>query len=301
MPEPNRGPFYDPSVFIFNAERQQRFAEQLFGPDTLLGNQQKREKLLAGEEKAGALAAELALVTKVIPGPVGRAVGTLLVGVEKDPGTGKIRPGNSFIGNVLPSPIGLAPPSSFGLPPNFYLPPRITEVIPSEADRVGFGLPEQRREDEANAEAKRIAAATTQIRGARAVVATESDETLAALIAGQGGLSRAGVVRASNPEIGTRALETAAGLELARRQAAAAGALPATRGSPPPGGLTPEEAADLAAASAPRTVIDTTNAGAVVMASIQIELIEPVTGNAIRNQDGARGIRRNLVSERADP
>lgn len=301
MAEPNRGPFYDPSAFIFNAERQQRFAEQIFGPDTLLGNRERRTKLLAGEEEAAERTAAVVAIQRVVPNPLVRAAAGFLAGTEFDPATGKIRPGTGFPGNALPAPIGFAPAKSFGLSPNFYLPPRVTEVIPSEADRVGFGLPEQRREDEANAEARRIAAATTQIRGARAVVATESDETLAALIAGQGGLSRAGVVRASNPEIGTRALETAAGLELARRQAAAAGALPATRGSPPPGGLTPEEAADLAAASGPRTVIDTTNAGAVVMASIQPELIEPVTGNALRNQDGARGIRRNLVSERADP
>jgi hypothetical protein len=36
-------------------------------------------------------------------------------------------------------------------------------------------------------------------------------------------------------------------------------------------------------------------------ASIQPEAIQPVNDAAIRNQDGAKGIRRQLVSERADP
>lgn len=261
------------------------------------------------------IAGTLAIIGRVVPGPVGKVIAFFAVGAEKDPTTGKLRPGEGTVGIFAPSPIGFSNPEVFGLPKNFYLLPGTTEVVPRIAHRVIPGAAEQRTED-ATRRAQIIA--QSQSRAAQ-LVQGETDETLLALAEQRVSLGRAGVIRATSG-IGSEDLRREAAAEIERRHAEIrARFLP--MGGEVVSGLTPAEQLDLARASAPLTIV--TGAGRVVvpttgvpsgvgrstnplsapvaMGSVQPAGIKPVSGAAIRNQEAATGMRKELVGERADP
>lgn len=201
MPDPFGGAATarDAEIARRKIEQAGQIARDLFGvPSTsVVGDPQRRAGLERGLEHGAELTALAAAITLTIPGRLGRLLSGLAVGAEKDPNSGSIRTGPSALGNAAPAPIGYIDPAAYGLAPNFYLPPRITQVIPREADRIGFGLPQQRRQDEANAAAREAAEIRQRIAAARAAVANESDATLEDILAGRGGFNRAGQLFAS--------------------------------------------------------------------------------------------------------
>lgn len=286
---PDRGPFYPhPS---------------LFPPDTVLGDPTRRNNLEHSIEKVIRLTVELGFVTQFIPGKAGQLFAKLIAGVEKDPGTGKVGGSASSSANFLPSPFGFLDPTAIGLKPNFYLPPGSSRVIPRPVDQIGFGLPQQREEDERRAAKDLDSGRLGFVMGLR----NESDETIARLANGQGGVSRSGEIF-SRSGLSFADVTALGQFEQARRAAAidVTGALAGLRESNLQQlqtilttiELLDQEDARISAAFIAAGFLKLNQAAS---ASIKPEDIEPVADAAKRNAASARGIRRQLVSERADP
>jgi hypothetical protein len=260
-------------------------------PGSVLADPERRRKFGHALTHVVEITASLAVIQTYAPGLVGRALGPLVTGLEKDPGTGKVRPGGGSIGNFAPSPFGFLDPTAVGLPRNFYLPPGATELVPRAADRFGFGLPEQRIEDEARRAQLNALEAVSRTRTAQLAVASESVQTLQDVAAGRGGLSRAGVLFAESPVPATD-LQAAAQLELTRRAAGGAVINP----------LNPEREEIVARALVAQTrglpVPAPPDAAPPVPDPAQQQ---PVNDAGRRNEAVRRGIDRELVHERADP
>jgi len=248
-----------------------------------------RDKAAHSAVKVVQITATLATIARFIPGPAGKLFAFLVAGVEKDPGTGKVRPGQGTAGNFLPAPIGFSSTEVYGLRPNWWLPSGSTKYIPRIADKIGIGIPEQRQEDEwwkAMANAQRFERAFR-------VVEVEPFDVVSDLANATGGtFSRASVIRATS-EIGFDELVPAARFELARRERN--------------GGLFRQAALDFFAqqeaqrpAPAPVATVNPLP-GLVLAGSIQPEHIHPVNDAAKRNEDNAQGIAAALVHERAAP
>lgn len=215
--------------------REQVEREFALPPGALDPDSDRNKKLEDSSIEAGKLTAILALVSRTVPGRVGAAIGSLLVGAHKSPDTGKLTPASSFPLNLAPSPLGYGQPAAYGLPPNWWLPRGSTDFLPAVADRLKLGIPQQRQEDERRALRQlqdRLDA--SQIAAARAV-AGESDQTLQDIITGARELNRASVVIATT-SAGFADLQAAARAELAQRRAGpgAIGAL-LEPPAPPPG------------------------------------------------------------------
>lgn len=235
------------------------------------------------------ITAALAAVARFVPGPAGKLFAFLVAGVEKDPGSGKVRPGRGTLGNALPAPVGFAGTDVYGLRPNWWLPSGSTKYIPKIADKIGIGIPEQRQEDEwakAMANAQRFERAFRLVENERFDVVTD-------LAQGTGGtFSRASEIRATS-EIGFDELQVAARFELGRR--ARVGGLAVT-------GLEDflKLQAQLQQPAAP-VAAQSPFPGSVLGGSVQPEHIHPVNDAAKRNEANAKGIAAALVHERADP
>lgn len=248
-----------------------------------------REIAARGAVKVVEITATLAAVARFIPGPAGKLFAFLAAGVEKDPGTGKVRPGRGTLGNFLPAPVGFNPPAVWGFKPNWWLPSGATNYVPRIADNLGLGLPEQRTEDEW----KKALANASRLESAFRLVENERFDVVKDLAEGTGGtFSIASQIRAGS-KIGFDELQLAARFELARRE---------RNGGVFSNTLTPF------LAPAPTTTTTTSPdptagpfTGAVLVGSIQPEFIEPVNDAAKRNGDNASGIAAALVHERADP
>jgi hypothetical protein len=131
----------------------------------------RRAQLTNRAEHVSRLSAELIALQNFVPGRVGRILGPLVTGGEKDPGTGKAVPVPGTVGNFAPSPFGFLDPTAVGLTRNFYLPAGATNLIPRELDRAGLGLPEQRAIDQLAHNAALTSAVNQQLTDARRIVA----------------------------------------------------------------------------------------------------------------------------------
>jgi hypothetical protein len=258
---------------------------------SVIQDPQRRAQLATSVEHVFSLTAQLATLQAAVPGRVGRLMGPLVTGIEKDPGTGKLRPGEAVAGNFLPSPLGFLDPTSVGLARNFYLPAGSTEIIPRVADRVGLGLPEQRAEDEARRAMLDTNAAISRVRTAEVAVSGESVNTLQDLAAGRGGLTRAGVLRATSGA-DDASLRMAAQSELDRLAGVSAVPLPVA--DLPPGAAAP-------VASAQPTTSDPVSAAAGPAGGPNPATQTPINDAGKRHEATAQGIARDLIAERADP
>lgn len=309
-----------------DAHRLREFLDRLYrqAPQgSVVEDPARRAKLITAVEHVAVMTAELAAVSTVIPGTAGKLFSVGIAGVEKDPSTGRLRPGPHTATNLAPSPAGFLDPTAVSLPRNWWLPSGSTDYIPREADRAGLGLPEQRRIDERLSAQRALALTGSTNVTARKAVASESDETLAAIIAGQGGPTRAGIIIATSG-VGLADLQREALIEAQLRQ----------RGFRQTIGQSAGEVADLvnAARAAQALFLAQSQAAAASLDAQQAQLIaglrtqdiagvdspiprgqtiqsgslhpnniQPVNAAALRNRDGAEGIRRELVHERADP
>jgi hypothetical protein len=172
-------------------------------------------------EEVAKLTAQLAVISKLLPGPVGKIAAFAFAGVEKTH-EGRVRPSGATLLNALPSPFGYMPPEDFGLKKNFYLPAGSSTYLPAILDRARVGVAEQRVEDLQRQNSLAENAVRSDLARARAAVAGESPATLDAILQGQGGFTRAGVVIATS------------GAGLASLQLAAAERLEALRPKQPP-------------------------------------------------------------------
>lgn len=282
----------------------------LIPPRQMYGTPEQRTKLGGAVVKAAEITAILAAVTKVVPGVPGKILGVFLAGIEKEPETGRLRPEIGVGANFLPSPFGFLDPTAVGLERNFYLPSGSTDYIPGVADRLGLGLPQQRAEDAVRSAQLADAASRSRAATAQRVVGGQSDEVLRDLAEQSAGAGRAGVLFGTSG-VPAPLLADAAQAELQRR---AAGADPFAIRSVL--GAVYDNAGRVSPAT--NTVIGASTvamSGSGVVpggptdpfgkpppdASIQPEKIEPVNDAAKRNAAVAKGIRRELVSERADP
>lgn len=253
--------------------------------------------------------AELAAAGRVIPGRIGGYLSALFVGQHRDPNTGKYGLGQPFVYNAAPSPVGYAPASKFGLSKNFYLPAGVVIHTPEVIDQLGIGLPEQRAEDERNERLRFDAKLREQL----VVLSGFSNESLEK-IAAQGPLTtgqRIGRFFApvTPPDLERRS--EAAKFLLAQRAAAARAVAQQGLGAP----ATPENVAEAAEAIfilAAAARLDAAERAAVRAAvapfglvplpgSLHPTLVRAVTYQQLANQRSARGINRELVSERVDP
>lgn len=271
-----------------------RLLQTLF-PNTVLGDPARREKLGDSAVHVVEITAVLGAIQAFVPGVAGKVFGVLFSGLEKQPGTGKPIPTPGTAANFLPSPFGFLDPTAIGLKPNFYLPAGSTQVIPSIADRVGLGIPQQRAEDEANRRRREEQAAQQRDLKATNAVANESADTLNDILAGRGGLTRAGVIIATS-ETTLFALQQAARAELARRSSnppplqSVVNQIFAELGNPDPFPTGPAQPAAIPPAQP-----------AAIPAVPSITNTDPPGDKAKRNGDGAKGIDRELIHERADP
>lgn len=286
---PDRGPFYPPTT--------------LFPPGTVLGDQKRRDKFERDVDEVLSLTAALAFVTRVIPGKAGQLFGKLIAGVEKSPETGKVGGSVATGANFLPSPFGFMDPTAIGLKRNFYLPPGSSAVVPRVVDQIGLGLPQQREEDERFAR-QQLDRGRLQFLGQ---LGHEPDDVIGQLASGTGGFNRAAEVRAFSG-LSFQDVTLLAQFEQARRAAAVdvTGAVAGLRevnqqqlqAILTAGDALDQEHARIRAALIAAGFLRLNQAAS---ASIHPEAIEPVADAAKRNQAAARGIRKQLVSERADP
>lgn len=272
-----------------------RLLNTLF-PNTLISDPARREKLGKSAEHVVELTALLGLIQAALPGIVGRAFGIVASGLEKDPGTGKVRPGAGTAGNFLPSPLGFLDPTAIGLKPNFYLPAGSSQVIPPIADRLGLGIPQQRAEDEANASARADAEIVRRNAAALSAVQGESADTLRDLAAGRGGLTRSGVLFATSG-VGFVDLQNAAIVELTRRENA-----PGLVASIVQPALMAVNALNPFTLDQTLPPVPTAPPGASELTPVPtVDNTQPVNDAAKRNERGKKGIDRELIHERADP
>jgi hypothetical protein len=262
-------------------------------PTPNLQDELYKQKLEKNLKEAAARTAALGAVQRIIPGVPGKLFGTLVSGLEKDAGSGRVSVGKGTALNLAPAPLGFLDAELYGLRRNFYLPAGVSEVIPPALNKIVPGLPEQRKEDEL----RKFHVGNQHINAARATVQGEQLDTLQQLAAGTGGpFTRASVLRATTG-LDFQALASAAQLEIDIREGRVPRPAPAESGllgstAPIPAGSAP------VLASGPGAPVPAGGSGS---ASIQPEGIQPVNDAAKRNEDSAKGIRRQLVSERADP
>jgi hypothetical protein len=168
-----------------------------------------RAKVAQDAQAVAELTAKLAVVAKILPGPVGRVFAFAIGGVEKSH-QGKVRPTGDTALNFLPAPFGYMPAGDYGLRKNYYLPPGASTYIPPIADQLGLGLPEQRAEDAARQNRIAQNLVSSDLAAARAAVADASPATLASILQGQGGFTPAGRIFATSGA-SFQALQIAAG------------------------------------------------------------------------------------------
>lgn len=190
----------------------------------------RREKLGNAVVDVAKTTAVLGLIAKYVPHPALKAFALFWSGLQRDPHTGALRPGLVTLGNLAPVPLGYLDPPAVGVQPNWWLPAGATNYLPKIADRLGMGIPQQRAEDQA----AKLAEALENEARRQNVVSGESNDTLADLVAGRGGFTRAGELFATKAFGDTDALVRAAAAELNRRASfptLLAASLPTT---PPP-------------------------------------------------------------------
>lgn len=216
---------------------------------------------------------------------------TLLTGVSVTPqptGRAAVKlPKVSILAAALPSPVGYVPAEFYGLPPDFY----VRELgRPIGSKPLGFEATEARKTVyNATVEANRI---LTKLTGVPNGIPSQYDPRAGyTLPPGPLRISAAEVdflkslppaftvVQRYVPLIDQRQAEQAAKTTQPQKQIISV--------SPVPGGFSVVRA----------TILN----GVIDSASIQTEFITAVNQHAIDNELAAQGLRRELVSERADP
>jgi len=227
-------------------------------------------------------------VARYVPGPVGIAARLFAVASLGTPGETKKGSIGGAKTNLLPAPFGFADPKVYGLKPNFWIPAGSTQVVPQVFDLVGLGLNEQRYDDMRADERVAI----DRMRHFRTKMSSlpfdewkKQDSTR------------------PQPWAKPFALEWYFGQyqdialhNIAIKNERLYRSNPKLRhavnnsGWTPMGVITSDQIEYLIAFDE-----------AVLAGSLQPERIEPVNAKAIENAELARGIRRELVTERADP
>lgn len=233
------------------------------------------------------LTAAITLIARYVPGPVGKVAALASVAFLGNPGENKKGNLGGAKTNPLPAPVGFAKPDIFGLKPNYYLPAGSTQIIPQPLDLLGLGINEQRVED-MNADQR----------------ANLESHRKFMNIAAQ--LSDAKFAKANKPipaEFGLLTSERLFGGKrdrLARNTAFANEALfranPDLRRAVQILGYVPTEVL-----TGPNAISDDAIKQIIAAGSLHPENIDPVNAKAMDNEERAEGIRRQLVSERADP
>lgn len=310
-----------------SSEAYQRALNEFYGifpPDTMMGDPARRERAAKGVGRVGELTAELAVIARTVPGKAGQLLATLVAGVEKQPDTGKVFPVPGTATNLAPSPLGLMDPKVVGLEHNFYLPSGVTNFVPKEVHGIIPGMKLQAEIDHTNRVNQLDAQQRATLARARQFVALESDATLEQVLRKEFPLGGQSTILKGRFSFQGDVLDFAAQEELARRRAAAlppvAPRAPGDVAIPDPAAL--QRAAQLIArleamgqlTDQQKRVLEqlrqlqlTANGGlnpfaaGAQNASIHLANIVPVVDAAIRNAEAARGIRRELIHERADP
>lgn len=246
----------------------------LFGSGPVARRLDRANSNLTGE------AAEFAGFKGLVSAPAKRAVAKyfagILEGVEAEEATA-----GETLEKIFEAVTELPDPAQFGVARNAYLPSGVTDFIPGAGRLRLIGFPEQYAADRE--------AARQRLEGA---MQRRSTEELTDLITQRTSLARSLRIDARiNPRFTQEEFLDAARLELQRR---AQGAQAAT------GALAPGAAGTGAAPGAALSPLDPFGVP-VAGGSLQPEAIKPVNDKAIENQRQAKGIRRELVHERADP
>lgn len=268
---------------------------------------ERREKTAKDVARVAGITAGLGVLLRAVPHPAPKTVALFLAGLHKDSKTGalKVTPGTA--GNLAPVPFGFAHPDTYGLKNNFYLPAGSSALIPKAADRIGLGLPEQRADDEAARlpalidEAGRIRqAAVGTVRGA-------STDVLQQIVAGPAGATRAAELVATSG-VGLPAVQSAAREELAAR-GVTTGAIADIAGAPvgAPVRLVPPVVLGVPIRDPGRGVVDSASVALLDFdpggsdKTFSVIAVPPNNAAAFGNAERAEGIRKELITERADP
>ena len=239
-------------------------------------------------EKVIIITAALTAIARWVPGPVGIAARFFAVAALGTSGENKAGEIGGAKSNILPAPLGFANPEVYGLKKNYWLPAGSTHAVPQFVDLLGLGLNEQRYED-MRADQKED---YDYMKGVKEGMAVWSDAQWKAR---------------DQPELlwplkpmnmkwffGNYRKTELRNIAIANERLYRA--LPRLRHSVnnrawvPMEIITQEFAVQIIAADE-----------AILAGSLQPELIEPTNAKAIENAERAKGIRRELVTERADP
>lgn len=252
---------------------------------------ERREEFEKDMVHVGKVSGEIAVIARVLPHPVLRMLAFGLVGLEYDPHESKLNPTKAVSVNAAPAPVGFAEAKTYGLAPNWWLPSGTTDFIPAYFDRFklasALGIPQQRVEDIAVNTVLAERAEVSRYLTGLAALENESDETLRAVSAGQGGFSRAGVIFGTSG-VDYATLRSAADATLAVRAAQNANQLPP--------GTVREVIRQIQADGSALNAVGNMRDGTFPPLATR-----PGNTMAMANADRANGIRRELVTERADP
>lgn len=251
-------------------------------------NDKAYQQLAAAEAlRVAEITAALTLIARYAPGPVAKVAGLAAVAFLGNPGENKKGNIGGAKTNPLPAPVGFADPKVFGLQPNYYLPNGVTQFVPQPVDLLGLGFNEQRFQDQSRE--------AFEFRNRQRIFASnmlaKSDDQLAKLLK-------------VTPEFGTIFKDSSFGgndVKLAQIKVAAQNEQlfrqrPDLRAAVNFLNFIPTDVL-----SGPNGLSDDAIKQIIAAGSLQPELIEPVNAKAIANKEAAEGIRRNLVTEWADP
>jgi hypothetical protein len=233
------------------------------------------------------LTAAITIIARYAPGPLGKIAGLAAIAALGNPGENKKGNIGGAKTNPLPAPVGFAEPKVYGLKPNYYLPAGSSKVIPQPADLLGLGFKEQRFEDNSKE--------AFEMRHGQRVLAGnmlgKTDAELAKLINTQTSFGTA----FENTILGRKDKKLEA-LKVAARNEQIFRSFPVIRDFVNQAGFIPLEVIQ------PNSFVDLFGTFPdTKMGSLQPEKIRPVNSKAIENEERAEGIRRELVTERADP
>jgi len=252
-------------------------------------NEEVYRQFVADElRKVIAITLAFTAVARYVPGPVGVAARLFAVASLGTPGETKKGSIGGAKTNFLPAPFGFADPKVYGLKPNFWLPAGTTQVVPQVFDLVGLGLNEQRYEDMREDQRSAI----TKMRQLRTQFSSlpfdewkKQDRT------------------EPQPWAKPFALEWYKGQyqniglsNIAIKNERLYRSNPRLRHAVNNSGWVPM---DVITSDQIEYLIAFDEA--VLAGSLQPERIEPVNAKAIENAELAEGLRRELVTERADP
>lgn len=195
---------------------EQQVRPNLFPPDTVLGDAERRHRLNDAIADVIELTFELSAISRLIPGRAGRVAAQVVAGVEKQPQTGKVNVGQGTAMNFAPSPVGFLDPTSVGLSRAWWIPAGATQYIPVVVDHIGLGLAQQRAEDDRAAARRDTNEQLRRAASAQRAVMGLSNDDLEDILSGPSPLSEGAQLLAFRGQL-LPDLRTAAQRELERR------------------------------------------------------------------------------------